>query len=211
FFSSRRRHTRFSRDWSSDVCSSDLAIQHAQRSFEPLGELVVVAAHACEQVDDELDELVDASRVCQLAELFADGFEVFEGLGNFVGCGAHAPASLHTTTQTNKPSYAASATRGRRHRARRTAPFNSIPSRINDSSTLSISTLVAPAASSCSVNRKRPRARRFASTQYPVRSQNKQRTWLRRLLKNTNRCPDIGSRPRACSTAAASPSKLLRR
>src|SRR5690606_40761491 len=25
-FSSRRRHTRFSRDWSSDVCSSDLHI-----------------------------------------------------------------------------------------------------------------------------------------------------------------------------------------
>src|SRR5690606_39939782 len=25
YFSSRRRHTRFSRDWSSDVCSSDLA------------------------------------------------------------------------------------------------------------------------------------------------------------------------------------------
>src|SRR5690606_40406093 len=34
FFSSRRRHTRFSRDWSSDVCSSDLNIprrQHAAR------------------------------------------------------------------------------------------------------------------------------------------------------------------------------------
>src|SRR5215475_15142896 len=31
FFSSRRRHTRFSRDWSSDVCSSDLlaAIEHS--------------------------------------------------------------------------------------------------------------------------------------------------------------------------------------
>src|SRR5690606_40816495 len=26
FFSSRRRHTRFSRDWSSDVCSSDLLL-----------------------------------------------------------------------------------------------------------------------------------------------------------------------------------------
>src|SRR5690606_40612709 len=26
FFSSRRRHTRFSRDWSSDVCSSDLLV-----------------------------------------------------------------------------------------------------------------------------------------------------------------------------------------
>src|SRR5690606_39537859 len=25
-FSSRRRHTRFSRDWSSDVCSSDLLV-----------------------------------------------------------------------------------------------------------------------------------------------------------------------------------------
>src|SRR5216684_7769072 len=28
FFSSRRRHTRCSRDWSSDVCSSDLAARH---------------------------------------------------------------------------------------------------------------------------------------------------------------------------------------
>src|SRR5207253_5719544 len=27
FFSSRRRHTRWPRDWSSDVCSSDLADQ----------------------------------------------------------------------------------------------------------------------------------------------------------------------------------------
>src|SRR5690606_39896945 len=31
FFSSRRRHTRFSRDWSSDVCSSDLLSQHQDR------------------------------------------------------------------------------------------------------------------------------------------------------------------------------------
>src|SRR5690606_9643293 len=29
FFSSRRRHTRFSRDWSSDVCSSDLISPNA--------------------------------------------------------------------------------------------------------------------------------------------------------------------------------------
>src|SRR5207253_8656036 len=28
FFSSRRRHTRWPRDWSSDVCSSDLAGKH---------------------------------------------------------------------------------------------------------------------------------------------------------------------------------------
>src|SRR5690606_40155010 len=30
FFSSRRRHTRFSRDWSSDVCSSDLKKEFLQ-------------------------------------------------------------------------------------------------------------------------------------------------------------------------------------
>src|SRR2546429_2145416 len=35
FFSSRRRHTRCSRDWSSDVCSSDLVIG---------GELLTVAS-----------------------------------------------------------------------------------------------------------------------------------------------------------------------
>src|SRR5215475_14772883 len=32
FFSSRRRHTRFSRDWSSDVCSSDLVASKALSS-----------------------------------------------------------------------------------------------------------------------------------------------------------------------------------
>src|SRR5690606_40550447 len=32
FFSSRRRHTRFSRDWSSDVCSSDLTILKLDKS-----------------------------------------------------------------------------------------------------------------------------------------------------------------------------------
>src|ERR671912_1228467 len=30
FFSSRRRHTRYWRDWSSDVCSSDLMLQDAR-------------------------------------------------------------------------------------------------------------------------------------------------------------------------------------
>src|SRR3712207_7438816 len=28
FFSSKRRHTRYWRDWSSDVCSSDLYLEH---------------------------------------------------------------------------------------------------------------------------------------------------------------------------------------
>src|SRR5699024_12193106 len=33
FFSSRRRHTRSKRDWSSDVCSSDLRSQQLPSSF----------------------------------------------------------------------------------------------------------------------------------------------------------------------------------
>src|SRR5439155_10162666 len=31
FFSSRRRHTRWPRDWSSDVCSSDLALEAQEK------------------------------------------------------------------------------------------------------------------------------------------------------------------------------------
>src|SRR2546430_17588240 len=59
FFSSRRRHTRFDCDWSSDVCSSDLprrvdlsplrgepeAVECAARECEPL-ELVLVEGPA---------------------------------------------------------------------------------------------------------------------------------------------------------------------
>src|SRR5690606_39490239 len=37
---SRRRHTRFSRDWSSDVCSSDLVVAAAIRSARYRGLLI---------------------------------------------------------------------------------------------------------------------------------------------------------------------------
>src|SRR5437870_7619640 len=36
FFSSRRRHTRWPRDWSSDVCSSDLNRARLQKKPDPL-------------------------------------------------------------------------------------------------------------------------------------------------------------------------------
>src|SRR5207245_8237827 len=39
FFSSRRRHTRCYRDWSSDVCSSDLALLVAKMYDEAADEL----------------------------------------------------------------------------------------------------------------------------------------------------------------------------
>src|SRR5437016_11725239 len=34
FFSSRRRHTRLVSDWSSDVCSSDLMLEHSRAIFD---------------------------------------------------------------------------------------------------------------------------------------------------------------------------------
>src|SRR5205809_5948447 len=52
FFSSRRRHTRCSRDWSSDVCSSDL--------YQPAAgsELVVVTAGIARKPGMSRDDLV---------------------------------------------------------------------------------------------------------------------------------------------------------
>src|SRR4030043_522182 len=38
FFSSRRRHTRCSRDWSSDVCSSDLQISRIWACYTLISE-----------------------------------------------------------------------------------------------------------------------------------------------------------------------------
>src|SRR5438105_7848506 len=35
FFSSRRRHTKSTRDWSSDVCSSDLSERRKGRFYRP--------------------------------------------------------------------------------------------------------------------------------------------------------------------------------
>src|SRR5690606_40805873 len=42
FFSSRRRHTRFSRDWSSDVCSSDLVPAVGNLALDGLDPLIQV-------------------------------------------------------------------------------------------------------------------------------------------------------------------------
>src|SRR6266496_4897681 len=43
FFSSRRRHTRSLRDWSSDVCSSDLSLDSSCRKLDFRFDLVVTA------------------------------------------------------------------------------------------------------------------------------------------------------------------------
>src|SRR3712207_6945013 len=54
FFSSRRRHTRYWRDWSSDVCSSDLA--HLADELEIAPERVTESTHFKQDLDaDSLD------------------------------------------------------------------------------------------------------------------------------------------------------------
>src|SRR5216684_7363804 len=68
FFSSRRRHTRCSRDWSSDVCSSDLADTLARHGGD---EFVVVIS----EVNAEADCQIVADKILRAlaAEFRVDG------------------------------------------------------------------------------------------------------------------------------------------
>src|SRR5690606_40379405 len=63
FFSSRRRHTRFSRDWSSDVCSSDLHVPQVEGEV-PAGVVDPAALGAASrrtllELRDDLERLGD--------------------------------------------------------------------------------------------------------------------------------------------------------
>src|SRR2546427_9315659 len=46
FFSSRRRHTRFDCDWSSDVCSSDLDLFEPGSTFKVILAAAALSSHA---------------------------------------------------------------------------------------------------------------------------------------------------------------------
>src|SRR3712207_9029214 len=61
FFSSRRRHTRYWRDWSSDVCSSDLDPRVEQLAHEVPG-LPAPELHRAQRTPLDLDLLADPSR-----------------------------------------------------------------------------------------------------------------------------------------------------
>src|SRR3989442_10110132 len=54
FFSSRRRHTRCGRDWSSDVCSSDLTEKRENLPGSDVEGDVVHGHDAAERLDDVL-------------------------------------------------------------------------------------------------------------------------------------------------------------
>src|SRR5690606_40374027 len=64
FFSSRRRHTRFSRDWSSDVCSSDLGGTRPARQH-----LAAQCGDEARQIEvDVLARVVDLARLQELGD-----------------------------------------------------------------------------------------------------------------------------------------------
>ena len=67
FFSSRRRHTRYWRDWSSDVCSSDLrrnAARHVKRIKEgdKLAKQLRKEIHSLEVEKEEISQKLDSEK-----------------------------------------------------------------------------------------------------------------------------------------------------
>src|SRR6266508_6420429 len=73
FFSSRRRHTRWPRDWSSDVCSSDLAQSLELRTGIGPGNVDILRP-------DRL-RVVVGEQGCVLVASLADPFDPFGELG----------------------------------------------------------------------------------------------------------------------------------
>src|SRR5699024_7879781 len=74
-FSSRRRHTRSKRDWSSDVCSSDLTIQQAIRDGYKRVKLKIKPGHDLHVLEKdrkhfpELPIMVDANSAYTLKDI----------------------------------------------------------------------------------------------------------------------------------------------
>src|SRR5438876_4436089 len=67
FFSSRRRHTRWTGDWSSDVCSSDLLqVGHQKRRGDALPGNVRDAQTQSIFAEREDVEVIPADRACRL-------------------------------------------------------------------------------------------------------------------------------------------------
>src|SRR5690606_39469152 len=71
-FSSRRRHTSFSRDWSSDVCSSDL-----RTSAEPRLFFIHVMKTGGTTFRRHMEEQLGADRVYPNAEDASDRFAAY--------------------------------------------------------------------------------------------------------------------------------------
>src|SRR3712207_7636076 len=69
FFSSRRRHTRYWRDWSSDVCSSDLSVP-TEEAISAAATSPATSAFA-EALKGDMKALVTSAATEELAETLA--------------------------------------------------------------------------------------------------------------------------------------------
>src|SRR5207253_4797678 len=67
FFSSRRRHTRWPRDWSSDVCSSDLSVRENLRFAKP------------DATDEEIESAAEAARIHHVIAALPEGYDTMVG------------------------------------------------------------------------------------------------------------------------------------
>src|SRR5207253_8111371 len=70
FFSSRRRHTRWPRDWSSDVCSSDLHRAH-KLGIAALGSVLFCRREQMRTIG-RFAQLPRAERACELLQVLGD-------------------------------------------------------------------------------------------------------------------------------------------
>src|SRR5690625_3060236 len=105
FFSSRRRHTRWPRDWSSDVCSSDLT-QFAPQVYDCVN-VIALAAEAAESTDpgdikEEMNGVTKDGEKCtnfeECKKLLDDGEDInYDGASgplDFVDVGEPGTASI---------------------------------------------------------------------------------------------------------------------
>src|SRR5439155_7508486 len=97
FFSSRRRHTRWPRDWSSDVCSSDLVVSIIGTAEAKSKVLVARAAVQAERLED-LDFSPRAT-LCALVER-AFPVDLYQQVEDPV---SHSIVTVRVTDEEGKP------------------------------------------------------------------------------------------------------------
>src|SRR2546427_12637292 len=95
FFSSRRRHTRFDCDWSSDVCSSDLN-SSAEIVGKHLGDPVPVASDVNAKIPRWLSTVIVKCLAKKPEDRFQDADDVLAALDSGRTSGSEGLVGAHT-------------------------------------------------------------------------------------------------------------------